>query len=73
MKRYTVCFCEYSFSKTKSIEVDARSSAEAYDNAVYGIIPEQFGFVPWGAYVEGYETKNGTYHYFTKNCYGYPY
>ena len=57
------------FSENKGIDVLARNKAEAYEKAVYEMIPEKEGRVPFGAYVSSVTYSNGNYREFN-NDYG---
>lgn len=52
------------FSEEKGISVPAHSKEEAYDIAVYDLIPKIEGREPFGAYVYSVTYNNGKYHRF---------
>jgi len=70
MKTYHVKYLMYASQIEKGIDVIAKSSAEAYDKAVYEKIPELEGSIPYGAFVYSYTTQGGKHHIFTKNMIG---
>ena len=57
------------YSEEKGVCVPAGSKAEAYDKAVYEMIPAKEGRMPFGAYVHSVTYKNGNYRVFN-NDYG---
>lgn len=59
MKEYKVVYQDYSSDEPKEIIVKAHSSYSAYLTAM-----DRFGWAVYGAYVEGFYTKDGRYHYF---------
>lgn len=62
---YYVMYRMYGiWSDAKGICVAARSKAEAYDKAVYELIPEKEGTYPYSAWVESVTYSNGNYRVF---------
>ena len=75
MKRntYTVKFLlNGPYESERSCSVIAGNKAEAYDLAVYEVIPEQFGGYPYSAWVYSVTYQNGNYKVFN-TCSGNPY
>ena len=65
MKAYYVHYLiDGWYSKEQGIMVPARNKAEAYDKAVYELIPEKEGREPFGAYVHSVTYNNGNYYEF---------
>ena len=63
MKAYRVKY-RLVGSEVKGIDVLARSKAEAYDKAVYEVIPEAEGEMPYSAWVYSVTYNNGNYRTF---------
>lgn len=61
---YYVKYREFDTGKEKGICVAARSKAEAYDKAVYELIPKKEGSTPYSAWVESVTYQNGNYRLF---------
>lgn len=65
MKAYYVKYkMDGSWSKEKGICVPANSKAEAYDTAVYEMIPEIESHSPYSAWVDNVTYNNGNVRYF---------
>lgn len=60
MKQYTVTYTLYG-QKREFVCVGARNKAEAYDKAVYEVIPNTEGTHPYSAWVSGVTYNNGNY------------
>ena len=68
MKTYHVKYLVNGwYEDVKGIDVLAKSKAEAYDKAVYELIPEKEGREPFGAYVHSVTYSNGNYREFNNN------
>lgn len=65
MKTYIVNYIWCECDAEKEIRVTARNAADAYFAAM-----EELNWSPYGAYVEGYITKDGRHHIFTQNMIG---
>ena len=61
-----------AFEEQRSICVAASSKFEAWDKAVYEIIPEKDGRCPYSAWVASVTFQNGNYKTFNTSC-GNPY
>ena len=63
MKAYTV---EYRITgnEVKSISFLAKNKVDAYDKAVYELIPEKEGEMPYSAWVSSVTYQNGNCRYF---------
>lgn len=55
---YTVRFNLYGANRD-FVDVVASSKEEAYDKAVYEVIPKEFGEVPYSAWVDSVTYQNG--------------
>lgn len=64
MKTYTVAYRLYICDTVRYIEVQAKSKHEAYDKAVYEMIPSAEDTVPYSAWVEQVAYSTGTVHKF---------
>ena len=64
MKAYYVKYILWKNDKEKGIEVPAKDKYDAYDKAVYKLIPEKEGESPYAAYVESVTYNNGNYKVF---------
>ena len=71
-KAYTVAYRAYSSGEVKKVFPLASSKAEAYDKAVFEMIPEIEGELPYSAWVEGVTYQNGNYQHFN-TCEGLAY
>ena len=60
------------WDKVRRIDVIARNKAEAYDKAVYDILPEIHSYSPYSAWVASVTYANGNYKAFN-NFSGRPY
>lgn len=69
---YTVGYRHYMHEIEKHIDVIASSKEEAYDRAVYEVIPETTGWYPYSAWVISVTYQNGNCKYFN-TCDGLPY
>lgn len=58
----------WEFDKEKGIQSPARDKYEAYDKAVYELIPEIEGRCPYAAWVESVTYNNGNYKVFNTSC-----
>jgi len=61
MKAYTVEYRLLGFDTVKSIAVLAKNKYDAYDKAVYEVIPEKEGEHPYSAWVASVTYQNGNY------------
>ena len=62
MKTYHVNYImEYYEIVEKGVDVLAHNKAEAYDKAVYEVIPAKEGRSPYGAFVSSVTYNNGNY------------
>lgn len=69
MKTYNVVYQDSPYNAGKNLSVCAKNAQDAYDKAVYEILPT----MPYAAYVSSYTTKDGKHHIFNLNCFGKPY
>lgn len=60
MATYTVTFRLYGFDQ-EQISLLAKNKADAYDRAVYELIPEKYGEYPYSAWVSSVTYNNGNY------------
>ena len=61
-KVYTIEYClEGYWDKVRKVTVFARNKAEAYDKAMYEVIPEIHSYSPYSAWVAGVTYQNGNY------------
>ena len=72
MKAYLVKYRTYMTGEEKEIEVLARSAAEAYEKAMFELIPARDGALPYSAWVQSVTFSNGRVHYFN-TCEGLAY
>ena len=63
MKAYTVIY-RLSGHDTKKVSLLAKNKSDAYDKAVYEIIHELEGELPYAAWVDNVTFSNGNVHYF---------
>lgn len=61
---YTIFYRMYSSDEVKHIDVLATSKADAYDKAVFKIIPEKEEYCPYSAWVDSVTYDNGNVRYF---------
>lgn len=61
MKVYYVRYRMHSYGREWGVQVLARSKADAYDKAVYEIIPPIEGRLPYSAWVSSVTYNNGNY------------
>lgn len=62
MKTYHVVYImAYYEVADKSVDVVARNKEEAYDKAVYEVIPKKEGRIPYAAYVSSVTYNNGNH------------
>ena len=59
---YTIYY--NGFGETKKVDVLAKNKAEAYDKAVYEVIPRIEGELPYSAWVDSVTYQNGNVRYF---------
>lgn len=64
MKAYYVKYRTWAMGEEKGIQVIARNKEEAYDTAVYELIPEVEHESPYSAWVYSVTYNNGNYHLF---------
>lgn len=70
---YTVKYRMYQSDTENEIVIPAHNKAEAYDKAVYELIPAKEGTTPYSAWVYAKTCKNGKYTAFSYTMEGYPY
>ena len=61
---YTVAYRMAKWSEVEYLQVSAKSKWEAYDKAMYEIIPEIKTYSPYSAWVESVTYSNGNYRVF---------
>lgn len=66
MKAYTVCYELYQGAEPKRISFLAKNKQDAYDKAVYELIPQMEGEPPYSAYVYSVTCQNGNQKIFNK-------
>lgn len=66
MKAYTVHYELHLGGETKQISFLAKNKQDAYDKAVYEIIPQMEGTHPYNAYVYSVTYQNGNQKIFNK-------
>ena len=66
MKSYTVNYELHFGGETKAISFLAKNKQDAYDKAVYEIIPQKEGTPPYNAYVYSVTFQNGNYKIFNR-------
>lgn len=59
MRTYTVEYRMHSAAEVESVSFAALNKIEAYDIAVYEIIPDEEGSMPWSAWVSSVQYANG--------------
>lgn len=65
MKNYTVCYkLFFPTDKEEFVTVLANNKVEAYDKAVYDVIPKKEGIQAYSAWVSGVTYNNGNYRSF---------
>jgi len=72
MRAYYVQYTMHRNGEAKGIQSPADSKAEAYDKAVYELIPQKEGTLPYSAWVSSVTYNNGNYKTFN-NFGGHPY
>ena len=72
MKWYIVRYKEYDFSYPKWVSIHARSSEQAYYDAL-DLLEYEYDLLPYSAWVEKAILKDGSEHWFNKNIEGKPY
>ena len=73
MKAYYVKYNMHSCGGVQGIQISANTKVEAYDKAVYEVIPAlNDGSMPYSAWVSSVTYNNGNVHYFN-TCEGLPY
>ena len=61
MKAYTVEYRLYGSSEVNKVSLLARNKYDAYDKAVYEVIPEKEKEYPYSAWVASVTYQNGNY------------
>ena len=61
---YTVYYRNWATGKIKKVNVIATSKADAYDKAVYEVIPKIESELPYSSWVDSVTYQNGNYKYF---------
>jgi hypothetical protein len=69
---YYVRYRMYDAAEVKGVAVAARNKADAHDKAVYEIIPQKEGRLPYSAWVYSVTYNNGKHKLFN-TCEGNPY
>ena len=64
MKAYTVKYKKWRCSEEQEVSLLASNKADAYDKAVYEVIPEKEGTCPYSAWVYSVTYNNGNYRVF---------
>lgn len=72
MKAFYVEYRIHSAAQVRGVEVHANNKADAYDLAVYEVIPAKEGTIPFSAWVASVTYNNGNCHRFN-TCEGLPY
>lgn len=72
MKAYYVKYIMHPFGTERGVDLLANNKQDAYDKAVYEIIPQKEGGAPYGAYVHSVTYNNGNHKLFN-TCVGLPY
>lgn len=71
-KMYTIQYKLHSADQVRQISLCAKNKPDAYDRAVYELIPEKEGTTPYSAWVHSVTYQNGNYRLFN-NFEGNPY
>ena len=64
MKTYFVEYKMYNADRIHGIQTPAESKIDAYEKAVYTLIPEKEGGIPYSAWVHSVTYNNGNYREF---------
>lgn len=64
MKAYYIYYKMYEADKVKGIDFLANNKIDAYDKAVYEMIPKKEGEMPYSAWVHSVTYNNGNYKVF---------
>lgn len=64
MNAYYVSYKTHAGAEEKGIDLLAKNKVDAYDKAVFEIIPQIEGEVPYSAWVASVTYNNGRYHRF---------
>lgn len=64
MKAYYVRYKMYSADEVHEIQSPAENKLDAYEKAVYTLIPEKEGSIPYSAWVSSVTYNNGNYREF---------
>ena len=64
MKTYYIHYKMYNADEVKGIQVLAENKGDAYSKAVYELIPQKEGELPYSAWVYSVTYKNGNYKMF---------
>lgn len=64
MKAYYVRYKMYSADGVRGIQSPAENKLDAYEKAVYTLIPEKEGGIPYSAWVSSVTYNNGNYREF---------
>lgn len=64
MKAYYVEYRLHESSEVKGVDFLAENKADAYDRAVYEVIPKKEGKHPYSAWVANVTYNNGNVHHF---------
>lgn len=64
MKTYYIKYIPYLCGEEKGIDVLANNKYEAYDKAIYELLPQKEGCHPYSAWVSSVTYSNGNYHRF---------
>ena len=64
MKTYFVEYKMYNADRIHGIQTPAENKIDAYEKAVYTLIPEKEGGIPYSAWVHSVTYNNGNYREF---------
>ena len=68
MRAYYVKYIMWELDEEKGVEVHAKDKYDAYDKAVFELIPDKEGQCPYAAWVESVTYNNGNYKVFNTSC-----
>jgi hypothetical protein len=64
MKAYYIQYKMSQYGEVHGIDTLAQNKADAYDKAVYELIPQKEGHCPYSAWVSSVTYNNGNYKWF---------
>lgn len=70
---YKIMYRLYEADQVHEISIPARNKAAAYDKAVFEVIPEKEGQIPYSAWIYSKTYQNGKEKIFTYTMEGFPY